>query len=863
MGDMFGPNPERGIYRTRDGGATWEQVLYKGASTGGVDITIDPDNPDVIIVSMNHHVTYPWDEESGGPTSGLFRTTDGGDSWTDISRNPGMPTGLIGKICVSISPADASRVYAFIEADKGEGGIYRSDDGGSTWQRTHYDPGKMEIPNSYNYITADSEDPDVVYIQPIAGLLKSIDGGITFDEIEMQNWDPHALWIDPNNPRHIIEGGDGGASITLNGGESWSSLNNQPTADLLSLAVDDQEPYWVYASQNDNSHIAIPSQTDDPTISWAHYVPLPAGEGGQTAVTPDGGVIYANDRSRTVRIDRETGEAPQVSVWPEWVFGTAMKDFHLRFYYSFPILLSSHEPNSLYTAAQYVFKSTDEGQTWERISEDLTRNRREVMGEVSGGPISSNASSLFHSSVIRTLAESPITADEIWVGTDDSVVQVSRDGGKSWQDISPPDLPEWTTITSIDVSNHRPGTAYISGGRHRVSDRTTYLYKTTDYGLSWQRITDGIHEYDFSWVIREDPVRPGLLYAGTETGAYISFDDGDNWQALQGNLPPVMVMQMRVKDDDLVIATHGRGMWILDNVSSLRDITPEIAAAPINLFEPPPAYRHLRGGRGWSGLYSGAKNPPRGVTFDYYLAAASESVTITITEPDGKVIKTFSSGKENGPSGSAGMHRFEWNMRYPGTVMPPPNGALDGFISVDYSPPTSPVAPPGQYTVRLTVDGASFEESFEIRKDPRIRASDEDLIAQFELMVEIRDRFTEVSDTVLKIRDVRAALNERRADLSEVATTEVDAIIDELREIEGVLMIWMGSAEHPMMWSAPGLTEKLSSLSGAVNSGDARPTSSMYAVFTDLTERFELQRNRLSQIVDQELAPSLSDESER
>jgi len=382
------------------------------------------------------------------------------------------------------------------------------------------------------------------------------------------------------------------------------------------------------------------------------------------------------------------------------------------------------------------------------------------------------------------------------------------------------------------------------------------LYKTTDYGASWQRITDGIHENDFSWVIREDPVRPGLLYAGTETGAYISFDDGDNWQALQGDLPPVMVMQMRVKDDDLVVATHGRGMWILDNVSSLRAITPEIAAAGVHLFEPPPAYRHLRGGRGWSGLYSGAKNPPRGVTFDYYLAeAASESLSITITEPDGEVIKTFSSGEENGPSSRAGMSRFEWNMRYPGTVMPPPNGALDGFMSVDYSPPTSPVAPPGQYRVRLAVDGASFESSFEIRKDPRIRASDEDLKAQFELMVEIRDRFTEVSDTVLRIRDVRAALNERRAGLSAESGAEADAIIDELREIEGVLMIWMGSAEHPMMWSPPGLTEKLSSLSGAVNSGDARPTSSMYAVFTDLTERFELQRNRLSQIVDRELLP--------
>jgi photosystem II stability/assembly factor-like uncharacterized protein len=864
MGDMFGPNPERGIYRTRDGGETWEKILYKGDTTGGVDLTIDPVNPDVIIASMNHHVTYPWDEESGGPTSGLFKSTDGGDTWTDITHNPGMPKGMVGKICVSISPAQSSRVYAFIEADGGEGGIYRSDDGGSTWQRAHYDPGKMEIPNSYNYITADTQDPDVVYIQPIAGLLKSTDAGQTFEEVSMQNWDPHALWIDPNNSRRMIEGGDGGASVTMNGGESWSSLNNQPTADLLSLAVDDQEPYWVYAAQNDNSHIAIPSQTDDPTIDRTHYVPLPVGEGGQTAVTPDGSVIYANDRSRTVRIDRETSEAQQISVWPEWVFGTAMKDIQLRFYYSFPIHRSSHGSNALYTAAQFVFKSVDEGQTWEQISSDLTRNRREVMGEVSGGPISSNASSLFHSSVIRTLAESPLREGELWVGTDDSNVQISRDGGQNWIDVSPPDLPEWTTITAIDVSHHYPGTAYISGERHRVSDRTTYLYKTTDYGDTWQRITDGIRHNDFSWVIREDPVRPGLLYAGTETGAYISFDDGSNWQNLNGNLPAVLVMQMRVKDDDLVVATHGRGIWILDNISALRTITPDVASAPAHLFEVAPAFRHLRGGRGWSGLYRGAKNPARGATFDYYLAdAANGALTVTVTETSGEIIKAFSSDAENGPSADAGMNRFFWNMRYPGTVMPPPNGALDGFISVDYSPPTSPVAPPGRYRVQLTVGGKTFEQPFEIRKDPRIKASDDDLRVQFDLMVAIRDRFTEVSDTVLKIREVRARFNERRADLPENFATDAAAILEDLRDIEGILMIWMGTEAHPMMWSPPGLTEKLSSLSSAVLSGDARPTASMVAVFGELTERFERQRTRLNQIIDQEIAPSQSGEQER
>ena len=857
MGDMFGPNPDRGIYRTQDGGETWKQILYKGETTGGVDITIDPSDPNVVIASINHHVTLPWDEESGGPTSGIFKSTDSGDSWTDITRNPGMPSGLVGKISVAISPARANRVYAFIEADKGEGGIYRSDDGGSSWQRTHTDPGKMEIPNSYNHLTADTQDPDTVYIQPISGLLKSTDAGVTFEEVEMDNWDPHAWWIDPNDSRRMIEGGDGGASVSLNGGESWSGLNNQPTADLLSLAVDDQDPYRVYGSQNDNSHIAIPSRVDDPSISWPHYVALPAGEGGQTAVRPDGSVIYANDRSRTVRIDRATGQAPQISVWPEWVFGTPAKFIPYRFYYSFPILLSTHDSGVLYTAAQFVFKSTDEGQTWQQISPDLTRNRQEVMGETSGGPISSNASSLFHSSVIRTVSESPIHQGELWIGTDDSNVQVSRNGGQSWSNVSPPDLLEWTTITAIDVSHHFAGTAYISGERHRVSDRTPFLYKTTDYGESWQRISNGIRENDYTWVIREDPVRPGLLYAGSETGAYVSFNDGSDWQSLQNNLPPVMVMQMQVKNDDLVVSTHGRGFWIMDDISSLREITAEIAAAPVHLFSVTPATRRLMGGHGWSGLYGGADNPPSGVMFEYHLLDAAEHpVTIAVHDANGEMIKEFTGGSDDadGPFAERGMNRYFWNMRYPGTVMPPPNGALDGFMSVDYSPPTSPLAPPGQYTVRLTVDGDVYRQPFEIRRDPRTGASDADLKAQFELMIEIRDRFTEVSNTVLKIREVRAQVDQRRGAASENDKSKFDVILLELREIEGILMIWMGTDAHPMMWSAPGLTEKLSALSSAVNSGDIKPTESMYAVFADISHRYELQRNRLNQIVDQKLA---------
>jgi photosystem II stability/assembly factor-like uncharacterized protein len=873
MGDIFGTNPERGVFRTRDGGKTWQRVLYKSDQASAADLSIDPTNPRVLFASLNQFQRFPWDENSGGPDSGLYKTTDGGETWTEITHNPGLPKGIVGKIGVAISPPRSSRIYAIIEA--ADGGVYRSDNGGATWQKLFDDREQRREPASYLHITADTEDPDTVYVQHVE-VWKSTDGGVTFTTRPMQHSDHHALWIDPKNARRLIDGSDGGASVSLNGGASWSTLDNQPTADLFSLAIDDQEPYWLYGAQNDNSHIAIPSRTSGSAIGWPDAVELGGGEGGQTAVKPDGSVVYACDRTTIVRNDRRSGQIRNISVWPEDQFGSPPKEVKYRFYYSFPTYLSPHDPNVLYTGAQFLFRSTTEGESWETISPDLTRNRVDKMQKIPGGPITSLASSLFYVSLIRTIAESRLEKGELWVGTDDSTIQVSRNGGQAWENVSPKDLPEWTTITAIDVSPHDRGTVYVAGNRVRVSDQTPYFYKTTDYGRSWQRITNGIRADDFAYVIREDPVRAGLLYAGTETGAYVSFDAGASWQSLQRNLPTVAVMFMLVKNNDLVVATHGRGFWIMDNLNALRQITPAVTSAPVHLFEVGPAIRRP-GGRGFgrasrpgvqfssaAGMvatyedrsgpdgrirrtyFNAGQNPPGGALMEYYLKQPpGGELTLTVLDAAGQVIQQFSSqAKDNRRiAAEPGVNRFYWDMRYPNAREATSAVQLAGF---EASRPVPPVAPPGRYMARLTAGGLTLERSFEIRKDPRAPANDADLKEQFDLLVKIRDRVSEVSDALNKLRDARRQLDEREKKGANVAAAR-----QKLLAIEGLLTRLTGS--HSLEMGPKGLANKLGTLSGAVATGDVKPTKQMYTLFDDLSARVAEQLRQLDEVIAKEV----------
>ncbi len=858
VGDEFGPNPERGVYRTKDGGETWQRVLYKNEQTGAWDLSMDPTNPNVLYASLNTFLRPPWDNISGGPDSGLYKSTDGGDTWTELTHNPGLPTGVVGRIGVSVSPARPSRVWAMIEAD--DGALFRSDDSGETWQRIVERRDWQRDASSYMHVVADTQDPDTVYVQSYR-FWKSTDAGSTFTSLPMPHGDHHAMWIDPENAQRIIEGNDGGATVTLNGGASWSTLRNQPTACLFGLAIDNQVPYRLYAAQNDNSHISMPSRTAGNVITWDDWESIPGGEGGETAVKPDGSVVYAGDRTAIVRYDLQTGQAPTISVWPENEFGTPVKDIKYRMYYTFPVLLSPHDPGVLYTAGNLVFRSTDEGNSWEAISPDLTRNRLDKMQDPYGRPITSFTSSLYHICLAQALSESPLEEGELWFGSDDSTVQVSRNGGETWENVSPIDLPEWTTITTIEVSPHDQGTAYLAAHRYRVADRTPYFYKTTDYGRTWQQITNGIRENDFARVIREDPVRPGLLYAGTETGVYVSFDAGSSWQSLQRNLPVVPVHYMLVKDNDLVLGTHGRGFWIMDNVTALRQITPQVTAASAHLFETAPTYRYLpvrsvsprqdADGRVRRAYLTAGQNPPGGVVIEYYLKQPpSGEATLTIVDANGEVIQRFSSQAEDDRwmPAEAGTNRFVWNLRYPNARALPIDPRMTG--PGDSTRSRAPIAPPGRYRARLTVGEQELERQFEIRKDPRITATDADLQEQFAFMVQIRDRLSEVTDAVNRLRDARRQIDERvrTADDDPAVAQAAASAKEALSAIEGAL-VRLPNLDHPHLVPPKGPEYQLASLSGVVGRADAKPTRQMYLVFEHLSAQVTRQLELLEEVL--------------
>lgn len=898
LGHAFGPNQQRGVFRSTDGGTTWEQVLFRSAQAGAIDLSMDPHNPRVLYAALWETLRTPWSLSSGGPDSSMYTSTDGGDTWQELTHNPGLPSGLYGKIGLAVSPAQADRVWAIVEAD--DGALFRSDNGGATWERLSEDRRLRLRPWYYCHIYADPQDPETVYILNVQAW-KSVDGGRTFTELTTPHGDNHDLWIDPRQPQRMIEGNDGGACVSFNGGLSWSTIYNQPTGQFYHVAADAQFPYRVYGTQQDNSAISVPSRSSKGAILWTDCYAVGSAESGHITVHPqDPNIVYSGaigsapgGGGAMLRYDHRTGQVGIVTVWPEVYGGWGAKDQKYRFQWTYPILFAPDDPSVLYTAGNIIFRSTNEGASWEPISPDLTRNDVSKLGP-SGGPITRDTTGAEHYGTIFALAISPQDPEVFWAGSDDGLLHISRDRGQTWTQVTPPEMPEWTLISMIEPSPHEPGAAYVAATRYKLDDTQPYLYKTRDYGRTWTTITHGIPAHDFTRVIREDPARRGLLYAGTETGVYVSFDDGAVWQSCQRNLPVVPIYDLLVKDHDLVAATHGRAFWILDDLTPLHHLAASVTQAPCHLFPPRPTYRSiaLLGnnrpaspgknymlGLGHAATYyetataagetvrtflDAGSNPPSGVVVTYALAQTSqEEVALSFLDAQGQLIKRFSSTATDAsasPSGTreplvahtAGTHRLVWNMRYPDAR------AVPGDLSTERSL-LGPLAPPGTYQVTLQVGTQTQTVPFEIRQDPRLHATPEDLAAQFALLIQIRDKLSATHDAINQMRSVRRQVEEwvaRTAGQSTAAAVVEAAkgVSEVITAIEQELIESRVRAPLDMVHFPTRLNAKLAALPSVVASANTAPTQQSYAVFQTLSAQIDQHLTHWRTVLDRDVA---------
>src|SRR5271166_780785 len=636
LGHPFGPNVERGVFRTTDGGKTWDKVLYKDENTGAIDVAFDPQNPNILFASLWEARRTPWSLSSGGPGSGIYRSSDGGSTWKHLEEH-GLPEGPYGRIGIAVA-ANSERVYAIVEAKEG-GGFYRSDDGGDSWDLINGSHSLLQRAWYYMHVIADPQDANTVYVADVE-FFKSTDGGRNFNKVKVPHGDNHGLWIDPKNNKRMIASNDGGVTVSLDGGKSWTREDNQPTAQFYHVITDTRTPYYVYGSQQDNSTVAIASRSDDGAIGRDNWYEVGGGEAGYIAPNPsDPNIVYAGDyQGNITRFDRRTNQVKSIAVWPELSDARGAAPLDHRFQWTAPIVISPQDPKTVYYGGERIFKTTDGGMHWEAISGDLTRNDKSKQ-QPSGGPITVDDTGTEYYDTVFSIAPSPVAKGLIWAGTDDGLIQLTRDEGKNWSNVTPKALAEWSRISLIEASPHDAGTAYVAIDRHQNDDLAPYIFKTNDYGLTWTRITTGIPDGVFVRAVREDPKRKGLLYAGTERGVFVSFDDGAHWRSLQINLPITPVHDLVVKNDDLVVATHGRAFWILDDVSPLRQFADSVAGEDMHLYQPATGYRVHTGEAPVRQVFNG-KNPPNGALIYYYLKHApkeKEEIKIEILDAAGNV----------------------------------------------------------------------------------------------------------------------------------------------------------------------------------------------------------------------------------
>jgi photosystem II stability/assembly factor-like uncharacterized protein len=881
FGHPYGRNTERGVFKSTDGGKSWRKILYRDDKTAAIDISIDPSNPNILYAALWEAYRTPWSMSSGGPGSGLFKSTDAGETWTEITRNPGLPKGVVGKIGVSVSPVDPNRVFAIIENENG--GVFRSEDAGATWSLVNNERKLRQRAFYYTHIVADTKLKNRVYVLNVS-FFRSDDGGARFDStIAVPHGDNHDLWIAPNDNQRMIEANDGGGTISFSAGRSWSE-ENFPTAQLYHVAVTTDFPYHVCGAQQDNSTLCLPSngwsnlrgartrQLGD----WMYDVG--GGESGYIAPDPKNpNIIYAGSQGALLtRFDRSNGQIRDVQVYPRFFSGEPSSALPERWQWTYPIVFSPKDPTILYTSSQHLWRTIDQGQTWQRISPDLTRADPSTLGE-SGGPITHDMNGPEVYGTIFTIAPSPLDVTLIWTGSDDGLAYVTRDGGKSWTNVTPVGLPKFARISLIDASPNDPGSAYLAAKNYQNDDRAPYIYRTHDFGKTWTKVVTGIRGDDYVHAVREDPKRRGLLYAGTEHGIYVSWNDGDSWQSLSMNLADVQVSDLLVLENDVVIATHGRSMYVLDDIAPIRELGPTFAGAPLKVMKPRVATRDVDE-----------------AVIQYALARQADSVRIEILDASGKVVRKFDGGGaeradsasgrsevprdsaqralagatpadtivnptgcENSrggrrggagatrPSGRAGLNRFVWDLRYPGPTTFP------CLVLWGASADQGPLAVPGQYRVRVSAAGQTQTQTLVVRMDPRLKGVTlADLREQFALATQIRDKLSAANEAVLRIRRLKSAIANRlaHAESPEIVATAND-VTHKLSTVEDSLyQVRNRSGQDPLNFPIK-LNNRIGALGRSVTTGDARPTAASYTVFRELSAQLDVELKQLEHVI--------------
>lgn len=858
MGHLFGPNEERGVFKTTDGGKTWKKTLFVNNQTGCSDLVMEPGNPSVFYAGMWRVIRTPHSMESGGEGSGLYKSVDGGETWTSIASKKGLPKGTWGIVGVAVAPSNTDKIYTIIE--NANGGLFMSADGGESWTLTSNDNNIRQRAWYYSKVFVDPKNENLVYC-PNVEFMRSRDGGRTFQSVNTPHGDHHDLWIDPEDGNRMIVADDGGAQVSFDGSNNWSTMNNQPTAQFYRVSTDNSFPYRILGAQQDNSTVRIKSRTSGAGITERDWDITAGSESGYVQADPTNpDIVYGGNYGGYLsRLDHRTGENRAINVWPDNPMGAGADVLKYRFQWNFPFFFSPHNPKRLYAGGNHLFVTENEGQSWETISPDLTTNDKSRQAS-SGGPITKDNTSVEYYCTIFTAAESVLEKDLLWTGSDDGLVHVSKDGGKNWENVTPPEAGKWMMWNCIETDPFQKGTAYFVGTKYKLDDFSPYIFKTEDYGKTWKRITNGIDNMHFTRAMRADKKRPGLLYAGTEYGMYISYDDGANWKKFQLNLPIVPITDLTIKENDLIVATQGRSFWVLDDLSVVQQKETDVLNKNLHVFAVNGAYRTEGGGRrgrGQIGMPQNmGENPAAGVVFNYYLKNVTDSskLSITVFDKQNKPIKTFSkSAKENTDKidYNSGMNQFVWDMNYP------PAETVEGLILWNGRISTVKAAP-GTYKARFTFGKDSVEIPFVIKADPNYKMTEADYDAQVGFLLQVRDKFSEVQRAIKQIRSLRSQINEFTAKLETGDGVKDikkmgDSINKQMTAVEEALYQTKSKSGQDVLNFPIRLNDKLAGLYGVASSGQNPPSKQSREAFAELGGQSDVQLAKLKKIMDTDL----------